>query len=54
MRTETGDKIVDWYMDLASDKSLPVEVRDIARAKLTAFALRSPDETVEDVAGQPN
>lgn len=54
MRTETGDKIVDWYMDIANDKSLPVEVRDEARAKLTAFALRQPHQTVEDVAGPPN
>jgi hypothetical protein len=54
MRTETGDKIVDWYMDLASDKKMPPEVRDIARDKLRACALRQPHETVEDVVGPPN
>ncbi|WP_339084275.1 hypothetical protein [Hyphomicrobium sp. ghe19] len=51
MRTETGDKIVDWYMALADDKSVPAEVRDFARAQLRACALRLPHQTVEDVIG---
>lgn len=54
MRTETGDKIVDWYMDLAWDRDMPVEVREFARNKLRDFALRQPHETVEDVDGEPN
>lgn len=51
MRTETGDKIVDWLMKLASDRSLPVDVRDEARRKLADCALRKVEETVEDVVG---
>lgn len=51
MRTETGDKIVDWLMKLASDQAMPVVVRDDARRKLRDCALRKIEETVEDVVG---
>lgn len=54
MRTETGDKIVDWLMAIADDKSLPLEVRSDARRKLRDCALRDPKETVEDVMGPKN
>jgi hypothetical protein len=54
MRTETGDKIVDWYMAIALDSRLPQSVRNDARRKLTDFALRHPDETVESVDGRTN
>jgi hypothetical protein len=51
MRTETGDAIVDWLFCLAEDKTLPIEVREDARRKIAACALRQPEETVEDVVG---
>lgn len=51
MQTVTGDAIVDWLMDVASDETLPLSVRHEARRKLTACALRDPSETVEDVVG---
>lgn len=51
MRTETGDKIVDWLMEIASDQKLPIHVRTEARRKLSDCALRDPSQTVEDVVG---
>jgi hypothetical protein len=54
VRTDTGDKIVDWYMDIACDEQLPATVRMMARAKLRSFALRQPHETVEDIDGPAN
>ncbi|WP_157066603.1 hypothetical protein [Hyphomicrobium sulfonivorans] len=54
MRTETGDKIVDWLMDIAWDNSLPLATRLNAREKIRKAALRAPSEAVEDVVGPPN
>lgn len=51
MRTDTGDKIVDWLMDIASNALLPETTRMEARDKLRACALRDIGETVEDVVG---
>ena len=53
-RTPTGDAIVDFYADLAFDEKQPIEVRRQARERLTAFALRDPEQTVEDIEGKPN
>lgn len=49
MRTETGDKIVDWLFEIAQDERLPGHVRSDARHKIMLCALRMPDKTVEDV-----
>ena len=54
MRNAAGDQIVDWLMAIADDKSLPLEVRSDARRKLTACALRQPEQSVQDVIGKPN
>lgn len=54
MRTETGDKIVDWLMNIATDSSLPEATRSEALKKLRLAALRDPSETVEDVVGPIN
>lgn len=51
MRTKTGDAIVDWLMSIAEDPALPFDVRRDARKKLTACALRRPNQRVEDVVG---
>ncbi len=51
MQTATGNEIVDWLMEIASDQSLPLDVRMEARSKLRACALRDPSQTVEDVVG---
>ena len=48
---DNGCKIVDWLMDIALDKTMPPAVRDEARSKLRACALRKPSETVQDVVG---
>ena len=34
MQTETGNKIVDWLMDIALDTNQPLAVRSDARNKL--------------------
>ena len=52
MQTETGNKIVDWLMDVALNDKLPMTTRREARNKLTACALRTPSQAVEDVIGQ--
>ncbi len=49
--TETGDAIVDWYMDIAKNMALGPDVRAEARRKLREFALRQTDQTVEDIDG---
>lgn len=54
MRTDAGDKIVDWLIDLSFNKALPRQVRDDAREKLRACALRQPGQTVQDVIGARN
>jgi hypothetical protein len=51
VRTETGDQIVDWLMEIASSPSLPATTRMEARDMLRACALRDIGETVEDVVG---
>lgn len=54
MRTETGDMIIDWYMELATDETMPFEARNRARDVLRAFAWRGRRQTVQDVLGKPN
>ena len=49
---EKGCQIVDFYMDMAMNTALPCVVRKHARAKLSAFALRKPGETVADIDGK--
>ena len=50
---ERGCQIVDFYMALATDETLPADVRAGAREKLRAFALRDYGQTVSDVDGKP-
>jgi len=54
VRTDTGDKIVDFYMTIACGEKLPTDIRMMARDKLRAFALRQPHETVENIDGPAN
>lgn len=50
---ERGCKLVDYYMDLASDKGATDAERSAARDKLRKCALRDVDQSVMDVIGKP-
>lgn len=52
VKFDAGCQIVDWFMAIATDPKMPQAVRDDARDKLRACALRQPHETVQDVIGQ--
>ena len=48
---DAGCQIVDWLMNIATDPAMPKDVRADARSKLSACALRQPNQTVQDVIG---
>ena len=52
VKFDAGCEIVDWLMAIATDLTMPQTVRDDARSKLRACALRQPHETVQDVIGK--
>ena len=49
-----GCQIVDFYMEIAVNASLPATTRMDARDKLRAFACRQPGQTVADIDGKAN
>lgn len=49
---ERGCRVVDFYMEIAMSDALPQPVRDDARRKLSAFALRDAGQTVADIDGK--
>jgi hypothetical protein len=49
---ERGCQIVDFYMAIALDPSMPAETRDHARHKLRAFVSRDSGQTVADIDGK--
>lgn len=51
MRNESGDKIVDWLMDVMNNKALPLDTRMSALDKLVRCAKRKPAQTVQDALG---
>lgn len=50
---ERGCKLVDYYMDIASDKDATEAERQAARVKLRTCALRDVGRSVQDVIGRP-
>jgi len=49
---DQGCQIVDFYMSIAENQSLPASTRMQARDKLRAFACRGAGETVADIDGK--